>query len=511
VATYTVTGVVTGAGSVANTATITPTTPGCQPAPNAQCGGGPAATGPVASSGNPVFTQSKTADQTSYIIGQPITYTITVTNAGTGPGTASVADTVPATVGSVNVTCSATGTGTCNTTGSAGNTIAGAVSLGPNEVATYKVTGVVTGAGAVTNTATITPTTPGCSTQCGGGDASTTTLSPNFTQTKTVSAGPYIAGNPITYTITVRNTGQVPGDATVTDMVPAAVGSVSVTCVPSAICDTTGSSGNTVAGSITGLAAGGTSVYTVKGTVVGAGGASLTNTATITPTSPGCSCGGGSASTAAISVTPTANQQLTKTLDAAGPFTVGQSVPFSVVMSNSGPDAATNVTVADIPTGLTQVSASPQVGTYNPVTGIWTIPTLNAGQTVTLHLVMMITQTTAVNKAAIVDPGAFDPGLGGNTGANCTPPGRGCVAVSITASPAVVPPTPPTTTSSPSASPSAPSGPSAPTAPQSAAPGPLAVTGLPLEIMLGLALALLAAGLLLRARARRNRAPTVGG
>jgi uncharacterized repeat protein (TIGR01451 family) len=453
-----------------------------------------------------MFMQTKTAAPGPYVVGDSITYIIRVSNTGAGPGTATVADTVPATVGSVGVACSTTAPSTCSTTGSSGNTVAGSVSLASGASATYTVTGTVVGIGDASNRVTVTPTTSGCTTQCGGGSASTVPLSvigPNFTQTKTVSASPYIAGHPITYTITVTNTGQAPGDATVADMVPATVGSVTVSCTPTTTCDTTGSSGNTVKGTITGLAAGATSVYTVTGTVVGAGGASLTNTATITPTSPGCSCGGGSASTAAISVTPTANQQVTKTVDTPGPFTIGQSVPFSVVMSNSGPDAATNVTVADIPTGLNQVSASPQVGTYNPATGIWTIPTLNAGQTVTLHLVMLITQTTAVNKAAIVDPGAYDPGLGNNTGVNCTPPGRGCVAVSITASPAVVPPTPPT-------APSSPSSPSAPTAAQGPALGPLALTGLPLEIMLALALAFLAAGLLLRARARRKRAPTVG-
>jgi uncharacterized repeat protein (TIGR01451 family) len=500
VATYTVKGTVIGISDVSNTATVTPTTPGC----TTQCGGGSASTGPLNVLA-PNFTQTKKADQTSYIVGQLITYTITVTNAGAGPGMATISDTVPATVGPITVACTATTGGTCDTTGSTGSTVAGTVSLPAGSSATYTVKGTLIGIGDASNAVAVMPTTPGCTTQCGGGSASTGPLSvvgPNFTQAKTVSSGPYIAGNPITYTITVSNNGQVAGDATVRDTVPAAVGSVSVTCTVTGggTCVTTGSSGNNVAGSITGLAPGGTSVYTVMGTVVGAGGASLTNTATITPTSPSC-CGGGNASTPAISVTPTANQQLTKTLDAPGPFTIGESVPFSVVMSNSGPDAATNVMVADIPTGLTQVSASPQVGSYNPATGIWTIPTLNAGQTVTLRLVQRITLTTAVNKAAIVDPGAFDPGLANNTGVNCTPPGRGCVAVSLVASPAVVP----------STTPPSPSSPSAPTAPQAAAPGPLAVTGLPLGIMVALGLALLAAGFLLRARARRNRSPTVGG
>src|SRR5262249_11930359 len=143
-----------------------------------QCGGGDAsATADI--TGNPVFTQTKTADRASYLVGQPITYTITIANTGSGPGTATVTDTVPAGVGSVGVACSATGTGTCTTAGSAGSTLAGAVHLGPDEAAVFTVTGVVVGGASATNLAVVTPTTPGCTTQCGGGDAGTPTLEVN--------------------------------------------------------------------------------------------------------------------------------------------------------------------------------------------------------------------------------------------------------------------------------------------------------------------------------------------
>src|SRR5204862_43868 len=48
---------------------------------------------------------------------------------------------------------------------------------------------------------------------------------------------------------------------------------------------------------------------------------------------------------------------------------VGDTVSFTVTLTNKGPDAATNVTVKDVlPPGLTFVSASASAGNYNPAT-----------------------------------------------------------------------------------------------------------------------------------------------
>jgi uncharacterized repeat protein (TIGR01451 family) len=67
--------------------------------------------------------------------------------------------------------------------------------------------------------------------------------------------------------------------------------------------------------------------------------------------------------------------------------TVGGNVIFTVTASNTGASNNTGVSVTDLlPSGLTYVSATPSVGTYNPVTGIWTIGNLNTGVTATLTL-----------------------------------------------------------------------------------------------------------------------------
>ena len=56
---------------------------------------------------------------------------------------------------------------------------------------------------------------------------------------------------------------------------------------------------------------------------------------------------------------------------------VGDTITFTVTLTNKGPDAATNVEVSDqLPAGLSFVSAIPSQGVYGPGSGIWTVGTV---------------------------------------------------------------------------------------------------------------------------------------
>ena len=64
---------------------------------------------------------------------------------------------------------------------------------------------------------------------------------------------------------------------------------------------------------------------------------------------------------------------LTKTVSNATP-NVGDTITFTVTLSNAGANNATNVTVQDLlPGGLTFVSATASQGSYNSATGVWTV------------------------------------------------------------------------------------------------------------------------------------------
>ncbi|WP_291144694.1 gliding motility-associated C-terminal domain-containing protein [Flavobacterium sp. UBA7680] len=66
----------------------------------------------------------------------------------------------------------------------------------------------------------------------------------------------------------------------------------------------------------------------------------------------------------------------------------GDNVTFTITVNNVGEGGFINTLVSDLlPTGYNLVSSNTSTGTFNPATGLWTIPTLPAGQSVTLTIV----------------------------------------------------------------------------------------------------------------------------
>jgi hypothetical protein len=73
---------------------------------------------------------------------------------------------------------------------------------------------------------------------------------------------------------------------------------------------------------------------------------------------------------------------------------LGGNVTFNLALNNTGVQNATGVEVtAPLPGGLTQVTATPSVGTY--VGGIWTVGNLNSGAGASLAIVATVNSSTA--------------------------------------------------------------------------------------------------------------------
>jgi uncharacterized repeat protein (TIGR01451 family) len=89
--------------------------------------------------------------------------------------------------------------------------------------------------------------------------------------------------------------------------------------------------------------------------------------------------------TASVTETPQqADLVVAKTVSNPTP-NVGDTITFTVTLTDVGPDAATGVQVTDLlPAGLTLVSAIPSLGTYNAVTGLWDVGTVSPGGSQTL-------------------------------------------------------------------------------------------------------------------------------
>ena len=82
----------------------------------------------------------------------------------------------------------------------------------------------------------------------------------------------------------------------------------------------------------------------------------------------------------------------------------GDTVTFDITVTNNGAAQATNVSLVDqLPAGLTLTAVTGTQGTYDPATGIFTIGTINVGDSASIQL-----------------SGTVDAGQGGNTITNVT-------------------------------------------------------------------------------------------
>ncbi|MCP3870288.1 MAG: DUF11 domain-containing protein, partial [Gammaproteobacteria bacterium] len=73
---------------------------------------------------------------------------------------------------------------------------------------------------------------------------------------------------------------------------------------------------------------------------------------------------------------------------------VGSNVVFTVVVTNDGPSVATGVEVTDfLPSGYEYVSSVPEVGTYTSATGVWTVGTLEVAPATNSSRTLTITAT----------------------------------------------------------------------------------------------------------------------
>ena len=94
---------------------------------------------------------------------------------------------------------------------------------------------------------------------------------------------------------------------------------------------------------------------------------------------------------------------------------VGDKVVFSIVVINLGPDTAVNTRAYDVlPDGMKLVSFKASRGTYDPVTGIWTIGDLANQSTVILTIVAEALKEGVVVNEAYVESDTYDPNMTNN-------------------------------------------------------------------------------------------------
>lgn len=359
---------------------------------------------------------SKIVNNATPNVGQNVTFTITTANAGPDNATGVVVtDLLPAGLTFVSATPSG------STTYDSGTGIWTIGNLNSSATAQLQIVATVATIGVKTNTAQVTAANEGDldstpnNNNAQEDDQASVNVTPqvaDLSVTKTVNNATPNKNENVTFTITVSNAG--PDSATsvaVTDLLPAGLTFVSST--PSGSTSYASGTGVWTVGT---LASGASATLQVVATVSTIG--AKINTAQVTAVDQfdPDSTPNNSVSTeddqASVTVTPNvADLSLIKQVNNSTP-NANQNVVFSVTITNSGPQSATNVTVADqLPAGLTFVSSTPSGSTsYNSGTGVWTVGTLASGASETLQITAtVVTPGVKTNTAQVSASDQFDP------------------------------------------------------------------------------------------------------
>ncbi len=386
VATIAVTTPFTAAGIISNTAIAQATEPDPTPANHTE---------PTTLILEADLVISKSDNPDPVIAGTPLTYTIIVTN--NGPSFATnllITDTLPA---SVTVGVPTTSQGGCVV--APGNLVIctpGTLGLNNTVTLTIPVTTTTGLSGSLVNTATTTSngidTSPANATTT---EPTTVNQQADLSLSKSSSLTSVIAGDLLTYTLTVLNNG--PSDAgtvVVSDTLPANI------TINSIVPATNTQTGQTLNWNFVTIAGGAIQTITIQGTVNNNFSGTLTNTATVSSVTPDP---GPDLNTDFITTTATtqADLSLTKTVDNTNPR-VNQPITFTITALNNGPSNATNVAVLDkLPAGLDYGSATAGPGTtYNSASGLWQIGPLTNSTTVTLTVVATVSSVSPVTNTA---------------------------------------------------------------------------------------------------------------
>ncbi len=112
-------------------------------------------------------------------------------------------------------------------------------------------------------------------------------------------------------------------------------------------------------------------------------------------------------------VLPGADLSITQTTDRAR-YTEGDTVIYTVVVTNDGPDDTMGVTVTDsLPAELLFVSSAAERGSYDETTGVWTVGDIAQGESLQLMLTAAIPEgvgtTLLHNEASITASDVGDP------------------------------------------------------------------------------------------------------
>ena len=255
------------------------------------------------------------------------------------------------------------------------------------------------------------------------GSQSGAQCTPDMTITKSHSPIDFVQGSTGTYTLTVKNSSvgtnaSTTAAVTVTDVLPTGLTATAIFGTGWACVLATHSCTRADA-----LAPGVSyPVITINVNIAANAGAQVTNTATVS--------GGGETNTADDTATDVANvlppadadMAITKTAS-PNPVMQGNTLTYTLGVTNNGPAIATNVTATDaLPSQVAYVSATPSQGTCSHAGATVTCPlgTMTSGATATVTIAVTATTLSQAVNTATVTATQTDPVASNNTATTTT-------------------------------------------------------------------------------------------
>jgi uncharacterized repeat protein (TIGR01451 family) len=371
----------------------------------------------VVDAGDPAFTPPPSTDQRGFarVVGPAIDmgavelnpgtvqFTIAAQNVNENAGTATVtASRTGGTDGPASVTVSVDGTSTA-TGGGNDYTFGGTVLNWADNDGTSQSFNVTIVDDAALEPAETIVLTLGAPTGAALGAMTTHTVTiadndvamADLSISKMLAPGPLVQGGTATFLLAATNNGpDSTTNVTVTDTLPPEVSLVSATPSSGSCSGTT-----TITCNVGTLNDGGSATVDIVVTLNTAGDA--TNTASVASDFADPALGNNSTNLDFTITALDADLDITKTL-LPGPLAQGGTATFVLTVTNSGPDAATNVTVTDpLPPQVSFVSATPSAGSCSGTTTvICNVGTLNDGESATVEIVVTLTTPGDVTNTA---------------------------------------------------------------------------------------------------------------
>jgi uncharacterized repeat protein (TIGR01451 family) len=322
------------------------------------------------------------------LVGQNLTYTVTVTNSGPSNATGvSLTDLLPADVNYVSAVSSQGSVSQAN-----GSVVANLGEIDFGNTATVTIVVVPTKSETITNTATLTANefdpNPGDNTA-----SVNSTVSPaEVGVTIQAIPSPVLAGDNLSYTLLVTNNGPATADGPngtgvqLVDTLPSGVTYVSA----SAAQGTVQQFGNTVSFDLGSIAAGTTIAATIV--VIPNAPGSLTNSATVSAQEFDPNPSNNSASITTL-VSPV--DLVVSTVATPASVLFGGNLTYSIILTNGGPATATNVTLTDtLPAGAIFVSGTSSQGQVLQVGGTVIVPVGILSPNASVAINIVVTPTT---------------------------------------------------------------------------------------------------------------------